>query len=95
MVVFVLEHASEKMRGVFSRWMIEPKPGVFVGSINAIHTWLLRRMEKLWDMLPEFHPKGALMIYSCNTEQGFQVRMAGELSRSVIDLDGIQLIKIQ
>ena len=89
MVVFVLEHASEKMRGVFSRWMIEPKPGVFVGSINA----LVR--EKLWDMLPEFHPKGALMIYSCNTEQGFQVRMAGELSRSVIDLDGIQLIKIQ
>ena len=89
MVVFVLEHASEKMRGVFSRWMIEPKPGVFVGSINA----LVR--EKLWDMLPEFHPKGALMIYSCNTEQGFQVRMTGELSRSVIDLDGIQLIKIQ
>lgn len=60
MVVFVLENASEKLRGILTRWMIETKPGVFVGSLNP----LVR--DKLWDMIPEHDPKGALMIYSCN-----------------------------
>lgn len=89
MVVFVLENATEKLRGVLTRWMIETKPGVFVGSLNA----LVR--DKLWDMIPDHAPKGALMIYSCNNEQGFTIEMYGDPTRSVVDLDGIQLIKIQ
>ena len=89
MVVFVLENATEKLRGVLTRWMIETKPGVFVGSLNA----LVR--DKLWDMIPDHAPKGALMIYSCNNEQGFSIEMYGDPTRSVVDLDGIQLIKVQ
>lgn len=89
MVVFVLENATEKLRGVLTRWMIETKPGVFVGSLNA----LVR--DKLWDMIPDHAPKGALMIYSCNNEQGFTIEMYGDPTRSVVDLDGIQLIKVQ
>ena len=89
MVVFVLENATEKLRGVLTRWMIETKPGVFVGSLNA----LVR--DKLWDMIPDHAPKGALMIYSCNNEQGFTIEMYGDPTRSVVDLDGIHLIKVQ
>ena len=89
MVVCVLENATEKLRGVLTRWMIETKPGVFVGSLNA----LVR--DKLWDMIPDHAPKGALMIYSCNNEQGFTIEMYGDPTRSVVDLDGIQLIKVQ
>ncbi|MBR3738949.1 MAG: type I-E CRISPR-associated endoribonuclease Cas2 [Clostridia bacterium] len=89
MVVFVLENATEKLRGTLTRWMIETKPGVFVGSLNA----LVR--DKLWEMIPDHAPKGALMIYSCNNEQGFSIKMYGIPTRSVADLDGLQLIKIQ
>ncbi len=89
MVVFVLENATEKLRGVLTRWMIETKPGVFVGSMNA----LVR--DKIWEMIPDHAPKGALMIYSTNNEQGFQIKMLGEPSRTVVDLDGLQLIKVQ
>lgn len=89
MVVFVLENASEKLRGVLTRWMIETKPGVFVGSLNTLV------QDKLWNMIPDHAPKGALMIYSCNNEQGFSIKMYGVLTRSVVDLDGVQLIKIQ
>ena len=89
MVVFVLENASEKLRGILTRWMIETKPGVFVGSLSA----MVR--DKLWQMVPDHASKGALMIYSCNNEQGYQIKMQGELTRSMIDLDGVQLIKIQ
>ena len=89
MVVFVLENATEKLRGSLTRWMIEAKPGVFVGALNT----LVR--DKLWNMIQEHAPKGALMIHSCNNEQGFQMKMFGIPTRSVTDLDGLQLIKIQ
>ncbi len=69
--------------------MIETKPGVFVGSINS----LVR--DKLWAMIPDHAPKGALMIYSCNNEQGYEIKMLGVPTRSVVDLDGLQLIKYQ
>ena len=34
-----------------------------------------------------------LLIYNSDNEQGFAIKMAGILRRSVIDLDGVQLIK--
>ena len=89
MVVFVLENAAEKLRGTLTRWMIEAKPGVFVGSLSA----MVR--DKLWNMIPNLAPKGALMIYSHNNEQGYQIEMFGVPTRTIIDLDGLQLIKIQ
>ena len=88
-VVFVLENATEKLRGTLTRWMIEPKPGVFIGTLNA----MVR--DKLWEMIPDHAPKGALMIYSCNNEQGYEMEIFGIPTRSIADLDGLQLIKIQ
>ena len=89
MVVFVLENATEKLRGTLSRWMIETKPGVFVGSVSS----MVR--DKLWNMIPDHTSKGALMIFSCNNEQDYQIKMYGEPSRCMVDLDGLQLIKVQ
>ena len=87
MVVIVLENASEKLRGILTRWMIETKPGVFVGSLNA----MVR--DKIWDIVKADIPQGALLIYSCNNEQGYHIEMLGVPTRSLIDLDGLQLIK--
>ena len=89
MVVFVLENATGRLRGILTRWMIETKPGVFVGSLNA----MVR--EKLWEIISEDEFQGALMINSSNNEQGYQISMLGEPSRTVVDLDGLQLIKVQ
>ena len=89
MVVFVLENATEKLRGILTRWMIEIKPGVFVGSLNA----MVR--DKLWGTVSDQVPKGALMIFSSNNEQGYQISMIGDPTRTVVDLDGLQLIKVQ
>ena len=46
-------------------------------------------------MIPDHTSKGALMIFSCNNEQGYQIKMYGEPSRCMVDLDGLQLIKVQ
>ena len=87
MVILILENASEKLRGMLTRWMIEPKAGVFVGSLNA----MVR--DELWRIIPDYAPKAALMIYSCDNEQGYRMISIGDPSRTVIDLDGLQLIK--
>ena len=89
MLVIVLENASDKLKGTLTRWMIEIKPGVYAGRLST----MVR--EKLWEMIEEYQPQGALMVYSMNNEQGYSIKMLGEPKRSVIDLDGLQLIKCQ
>lgn len=89
MVVIILENATERLRGIISRWLIETKVGVFVGSLNV------RVRKKLWEIIMEETPKGALLIYTYSNEQGFRIEMQGEPTRSLVDLDGLQLIKRQ
>ena len=88
MVVIVIDNASEKLRGELTRWLLETKPGVFVGNISAaVH-------DRLWCKVCEDEARtGGLLVYSFNSEQGFRIEMCGDPKRSVIDLDGIQLIK--
>ena len=45
MVVMLLEKVPTSVRGELTRWLLELRPGVFVGNISA----LVR--DKLWDML--------------------------------------------
>ena len=88
MIVIVMDNASEKLRGELTKWLLEVKPGVLVGKTSA----LVR--EKLWEKVENDESKtGALLIYNSDNEQGFAIKMTGIPRRSVIDLDGIQLIK--
>lgn len=86
MVVLVLERVPVGLRGELSRWMIEPKTGVFVGSVSA----LVR--DKLWDKVAESVGRGgAIMAYSTNNEQGFAIQTWGDTTRDIIDLEGLVL----
>jgi CRISPR-associated protein Cas2 len=88
MVLILLERVPPSLRGELTRWLIQPRAGVFVGNISA----LVR--EKLWEKL--LHAKrsgGVTMIYSSNTEQGFAIRSYGETARRVEDFGGLLLAK--
>ena len=88
MVVIVIDNAPEKLRGELTRWLLETKPGVFVGKISA------SVREKLLEKVCEDYKRtGALLLYSSDSEQGFRIEMCGDPKRSVIDIEGIQLIK--
>lgn len=88
MVIFILEHVQPSVRGELTRWMLEPRAGLFVGNISA----LVR--EKLWAMLQKKHPHSAMtLIHSARTEQGFALRTYGDTTRRVVDFDGISLIQ--
>lgn len=87
MVIFIMENVTEKLRGEITRWMLEAKAGVFIGNMTAA----VRKL--LWNKVNENAEQGcALMIYSYDTEQGFEIEMLGAPKRSVIDFEGIKLI---
>lgn len=89
MTVIVLDCAPESIRGELTRWFLELKPGVFAGKVNV------RIRELLWHRIVQLsETAGAVMLYSAPTEQGFEIRLHGEPRRQVVDLEGVQLIKI-
>jgi CRISPR-associated protein Cas2 len=72
-----------------SRLTIEPKANVFVGNINA------RVRDKLWAKVCDSWDVPALMIYSTNVEQGYNIRIHGDPSRSVFESEGISLVYLK
>ena len=88
MVVLILEKVPASLRGELTRWMLEPKAGVFVGKVSGIVR------EKLWAKTRAKARGGAAMLlYTAQTEQGFAVRSFGDTSRVVVTLDGLTLIR--
>lgn len=89
MVVIILEKVPVSLRGELTRWMIEPRNGVFVGHLSA------RVRDKLWEKCTErIKDGGVVQIWSTNTEQHFALRMSGDTSRWMVDVEGMQLIKV-
>ena len=69
-----------------SRLAIELKSGVFLADINS------RVRDKLWERISEKWELNAIMIYSTNTEQSYNIRVNGDPQRAVIDFEGLQLL---
>ena len=88
MVILILERVTPSLRGELTRWLIQPKTGVFVGQISA------RVRDLLWKRAVARLRRGAaLMIYSDNTEQRFSVVSAGDTSKIMTNFEGLTLPK--
>jgi CRISPR-associated protein Cas2 len=89
MIVIMIENVNASLRGELSRWLIEPKTGVFAGKVSA----MIR--EKLWNKIKSKIKDGrGLMLWNTNNEQGFQMEQCGDSNRIITDWDGLQLITI-
>ena len=88
-MVIVLENVPVSVRGELSRWLVEPHPGVFVGHVSA----MVR--ERLWEKCCKIKKTGGVVqIWTTNNEQHYQMRTNGKTRRSVVDMEGVQLICI-
>jgi CRISPR-associated protein Cas2 len=88
MIVLIVENAKPALRGELSRWLFEIKTNIFVGRVSA----LVR--DELWQLLEQKLGKGsAVLIYPQRNEQGFGARMLGNPSRSLVDIEGVLLVK--
>lgn len=88
MVVIILEKVPTALKGDLSRWLTEIRPGVFLGYISA----LVR--EALFERCrARMRDGGIVMIAPAQTEQGFRVWTAGNLTREIIDHEGLYLVR--
>lgn len=87
--MLLLDRVSPSVRGELSRWMIEPKAGVFVGRPAAAVR------DRLWARLCRDAGKdsGCTMITHASNEQGYRIESFGVPSRLIVDFDGLQLVK--
>ena len=88
MVVISCESVTKSQRGELTRWMLEIKTGVFVGSISATVR------DKLWSNILYSWNLKSLMIYSMNNEQGYAIKFNNYDDKKIINFDGIELTNI-
>lgn len=89
MTVVILERVPVGLRGELTRWMLEPRTGVFVGRISA----MVR--DVLWDhVCTQMRDGAGVLIYQTNNEQGYAIRSYGETSRNLMNFEGLTLVTI-
>lgn len=87
MTVIIAQDSPDAIRGILKRWFIEPKPQVFVGSVNkSVREYVLNYIRK--------NAQGIrlLVIYSASNCQGFEIEQINDPDYSGLRLDGLHLI---
>ena len=88
MVVLILESVPTGLRGELSKWMLEPRAGVFVGTVSAAVR------DLLWEKAcQECGEGGCTLIYRAANEQGFAIRSFGDTARSIEEWEGRFLVR--
>jgi CRISPR-associated protein Cas2 len=88
-MVLILERVPVSLRGELTRWLLEPKAGVFVGRVSG----MVR--ERLWDKArAQSAGGGCLMIHASNNEQGYRIESWGQTTRLIEDFEGLSLVRL-
>jgi CRISPR-associated protein Cas2 len=87
MTVIVCNNTPDCIRGHLKRWFIEPKPNVFVGTVN------MKTREKTIAYIRRNAPGlGMLIIAPERSCQGFGIRTFGDTDRKETRHAGLYLI---
>ena len=87
MLAIVVENAPPRSRGRLAVWLLEVRAGVYVGQLSK------RVREMIWHQVSEGLEDGnAVMIWSTNTEAGFDFVTLGKNRRIPVELDGAKLV---
>jgi len=87
MTVLICNDTPPAIRGLLKRWFIEPKPNVFVGTVNQ------RTREKTLQYIRRNAPRlGILVIATEKNSQGFSVVQHGRTRRRPVRLGGHYLV---
>jgi CRISPR-associated protein Cas2 len=87
MLVIVVENAPPRLRGRIALWLLEVRAGVYVGEYSR------RVREMIWQQVRAGLEDGnAVMIWTTNTESGFDFLTLGKNRRIPVELDGLKLV---
>ncbi|MCB2180772.1 MAG: type I-E CRISPR-associated endoribonuclease Cas2 [Desulfobulbaceae bacterium] len=87
MLVIVVENVPARLRGRLAVWLLEVRAGVYIGKLSR------RVREMIWKTVNEGLGEGnAVMVWSTNTEAGYDFETLGENRRIPVELDGVKLV---
>lgn len=87
MTVLVANDTPPAIRGMLKRWFVEPKPNVFVGTVNR------RTREKVLDYVKRNAGGMSLLILTSEPNcQGFKIERRGEPDRRDVEISGLWLV---
>ena len=87
MLVMILEKLPRSLRGALSRWLIEVRPGTFLGNPSQ------RVRDELWQKVTRRPPLGyVLQVWTAANPQGFAYRQYGTSRRQLVDYEGLALV---
>lgn len=87
MLVIVVENAPPRLRGRLAIWLLEVRAGVYVGKLSR------KVRQMLWEQVETGIEDGnAVMVWSTNTESGFDFVTIGPNRRVPVEWDGLKLV---
>ena len=87
MLVIVVENVPPRLRGRLAIWLLEVRAGVYVGNISR------RIREMIWEQIEKGLEDGnVVMVWSTNTESGFDFMTLGKNRRIPKEMDGVKLV---
>jgi len=87
MLVIVVENVPARLRGRLAIWLLEVRAGVYVGKVSR------RIREMIWEQIYKGIEDGnAVMIWTCNSESGYDLLTLGANRRIPVDFEGLKLV---
>lgn len=87
MTVIVANDTPPPIRGILKRWFVEPKPNVFVGTVNR------RTRDKILEYVKRNAEEISLLILTSEPNcQGFKIERWGQPDRRDTELSGLWLV---
>lgn len=87
MLVIVVENVPPRLRGRLAVWLLEVRAGVYIGKLSR------KVREMIWRTVEKGIGKGnAVMVWSTNTEAGFDFVTLGKNRRIPVEFDGVKLV---
>lgn len=87
MMVVVVTNAPPRLRGRLAVWLLEIRPGVYVGNFSK------RTREMIWEQIVTMIDEGdAVIAWPAPTDAGFEFGTVGRNRRRPVDFDGLKLV---
>jgi CRISPR-associated protein Cas2 len=87
MTVLIAHDTPPAIRGILKRWFVEPKPNVFVGTVNR------RTRDKVLDYVKRNAEGMSLLVLTSEPNcQGFRIERWGQPDRNDVVLSGLWLV---
>lgn len=88
MLVMTVTECPAQLRGELTRWLLEIRPHVYVGHVNA------RIRDQLWQKAcNKINGGSVLQIWNTANEQGFTMRSWNEPTYRVREFEGVLLVE--